>query len=976
MLGKAIASILLALPMASAVESAPPLASTATPDFSAGFQRLITLGLPPLEGAEWLIAANANQGMDDYELRELLSEVKGTGWKVQQEGKTVFVPLGGTESTTMPATAGEKGGGSLLGAIFGSGSKKPKAADVQSDANKLIDTIGDTDKSKQFRERLEYQGAASLGRLLLFAAQLQQTGHPAEANRLASILFTLGVTPEAIIDAAVNRIAERDQGRITTAFFATHDWVAYERDLRLLVEHYPRGWEHLPAVQMLLPAVAKRAAKTPAPKPTIEGITLQPEALAALEDALTNSANAPDDGAVERFAKENGIPVAALTPATRQQIARLLSAGGREQAGGAWLIEEPPDASAKDPWSRLKRLGTDALPALAAVVADDSLTESPNSSGASSRSYFGNQESAADKALAAYKSMERPLTRGELACRLLIATVPGENLSDAEPAVLAEAAIRFWKAHRGQSKLDLLLAFLAEGDDSQKSTALSALAEMTDPAATRAFEQNVLENGDAAASLDAVTIHLKTRKAAAKDFFAKFSAALKNQLDGVDLDELRGNGGYEIKNSGGVDKYLKKLSLYVGGESTRKLILELAKAEKPDKQQIASLAETAAASSKEEFMSAFLEAAVSATNLETRSELITAIRQQANQNKDDSNEKDTPVPPNEIPQWAKLLADERKDSDGETMQSMVAAAIESIYSPGSMAQLEEIYPVDPIAYEELPVARAKERLAGKALTPLPDAEKVPPARLEELLKLIGSAKAGAVNDLIQTWTIDEKLAFQNWRSDEENQEKFPKSLIAARRLITAPHITPATPADPAELAILESLELRPGTKIDADLLISIAAKLAPQAKERSGLSIGLTSSTLDTGYMPDARLAFGNTTAKPDYLTTSRLNMASSIMRKAAGESEEGSSTEDKSVSDGLTAIVWHNNYGQEEATWALKSGTVTPPSAKVLEKFREAVASLDQPSEEPPAFFIVVLHRDDLEKLPKLRLNEDDEEQ
>ncbi len=957
---------------ASALESAP---TEAAPDFSAGFQRLITLGLPPLEGAEWLVAANENQGMDDYELRELLGALKGTGWKVTQGEKTGFLPLGGTESTPMPTTAGEKSGGGLLGALLGGGSKKPKAADVLADANKLIDTLSDAEKSREFRERLEYRGANSLGRLLLFATQLQQTGHPVEANRLTGVLFSLGVAPEAIIDAAINRIAQRDQSKITTAFFATYDWVAYERDLRMLAERYPRGWANLPAVQMLLPAVAKRAAKTQAPKPAINGITLHPEAIAALEDALKNSTNAPDDGAVEKFAKENSMPAAALTPQMRQQILRMLSLNERGDSGGPWLIEEPPEAGAKDPWSRLKRLGTDALPALAAVVADDTLTESPNSSGGgSSRNYYGNQQSAADKALEAYKSMERPLTRGELACRLLVATVPGESLSDAERAVLAEAAIQFWKAHRGQSKLDLLLAYLAEGDDSQKSTALAALAKMPDPAAAKALEQHVLENEDAAAALDAVTLYLKTRKSAAKEFFAKFSAALKNQLDGADLDNLRGSGGYEIKRAGGVDKYLKKLSLYVGAESPRKLILELAKAEKPDKKQITSLAEAAAASSREELMSAFLEAAVIATSVETRSELISAIYRQTARlyrpDGEDQEKKDTPVPPNEIPHWTKLLADLRENPDGETIQAVVADVIGRIHSPRSMDQLAEIYQIDSVAVDELMIIRAKDLLAAKAPTSLPDAEKVSPARLEELLKQLGSTKADAVNDLIQGWSLDEKLAFWKWRDDEKNQGGIPQSLIAARELV----ITQKNkPADPAAQAILESLELKPGTKIDADLLISQAAKLASQAKERSGLTVGLTSSILDTGYTPTARLAFEKTPAKLDYMTIQYLSSANSIIGKPDGGDDDGSTTKNKSESEGIAVILWDDSDRQYQAVWTLKGGTTTPPPTEVLEKFREAVASLDNPAGAAPSFTIVVLHRDDLEKATGLMSGDDE---
>ena len=964
--------MMLVLSMAPPVESAPVETG---PDFSAGFERLITLGLPPLEGAEWLVAADENQSSDGYELRELLEQLKGGGWKVQQEGKSVFIPLGGTESTPMPNSAGQKSGGGLFGILLGGGSKKPKTTDVLADANKLIDTLSDAEKSKEFRERLEYRGSTSLGRLLLFATQLQQAGHLAEANGLASAVFSLGITPQSIIDAAINSIAQRDQNKITTAFFATHDWVAYERDLRMLVERYPRGWADLPAVQMLLPAVGKRAAKTPPPMPANIGITPHPEAIAALEDALNSPANAPDDAAVEKFAKQRGIQVAAITPLMRKTILTMLSQNGGEETSGPWLIQNPPEAGAEDPWSRLKRLGTDALPALAAVVADDTLTESPNDSGGDS-DYSRDDESDVDNALQAYKSMKRPLSRGELASRLLIATVPGEDLSEAGPAVLAEATLLFWKAHHGQPKLNLLLTFLGEGNDSQKFSALASLAEMPDPAATKAFEQHILENEDAAASLDAVTLHLKARKSAAKDFFVKFSIALKDQLDGADLDNLRGSGGYEIKSAGGVNKYLKKLSLFVGEESPRKLILGLAKAEKPDKKQIASLAETVAASSEKEFVPIFLEAAVSATSLETRSALVSAIYRQASQRlrSDDGaqEKKDIPVPPGEIAFWTKLLADERVCPDLGKVQSMVAAVIEIIHSPGSSEHLREIHWVDPKAGTELVNLRAKDRLAGKAPTPLPDAEKVSPARMEELLKQLGSTQADAIHGLVQGLPLDEKIAFKNWRHAEENSGEIPQNLIAARSLIVAPRIDPAVSADPK---MLDSLELKPGTKIEADRLISLAARLAPQAKERSGLSIILTSSDLDTGYTPDARLAFENPTDTSGNLISYYVKMTSSLMGGAAPDtSEDGSSSGDKPDSEGIAVILWSTGYDQpQHAAWTVKGGTVTPPPEKELEKFRKAFSLLENPAKAAPTFTIVVLHRDDLEKASEL-MSEDDE--
>ena len=90
---------MLGLPLvAAAQEASPPATVTAPADFSAGFQKLIQLGLPSLEGAEWTTAGDESRDMGDYELREIFDGLKGKGWKVQANGKPAFLPLGGVDA--------------------------------------------------------------------------------------------------------------------------------------------------------------------------------------------------------------------------------------------------------------------------------------------------------------------------------------------------------------------------------------------------------------------------------------------------------------------------------------------------------------------------------------------------------------------------------------------------------------------------------------------------------------------------------------------------------------------------------------------------------------------------------------------------------------------------------------------------------------------------------------------------------------
>lgn len=960
MFGKMALALMLGFPLAAAAQEATPPATVTSPaGFSAGFQKLIQLGLPSLEGAEWTTAGDESRDMGDYELREIFAGLKGKGWKIEANGKPAFLPLG--EVKAGEAAAGESGGsgGGLLGALFGGGSKKPKAADLVADANKLIATFEDPDKSKDFREGLEYRGTGSLGRLLIFATQLHQTGHPAEANRLASTVFSLGVNPEAVIDGAINRLAERDLGVVTEAFFTSKDWAAYERGLRVLTERYPRGWETYPAVQMLLPAVKKRVAGGMPAKPVIEGATLHPEAIAALDAALQDTQGAPDDEAVTRFAKQNGIPLANLTPALRSQITEMLSHGDEGRSGGPWLIEAPPGAEAKDPWSSLKRLGFDALPALAAVATDETLTFSRNAS--SSRSSYGSSsESAADRALSAYQSMDRPLTRGELACRLLASTLPGGDHEESGAQTLADSAMEFWKAHHGKSQLEVLLVFLTEGDASQKQTAGTALAEMPDEAAHLAFEKYVLESDDLTSMTSSVTPYLKLRKAAARDFFTRFSAAFKAQLEGVDLEQI--SGGYQIKQAGGVDKYLKKLSLFVSGESPRKLVLALAKAEKPDIRQINSLAGTVAESSPDQLVPLYLEGAVTATNLETRAAFLDALTRSIHGHRagNEEAEKETPIPAAQIPNWTILLEDERSTAEGEPIHILAAGLLEQLHSPATLDLTYEINQIDPKASSVIILARANARIAGKSPMPLPDAEKVTTARMDEMLEQLAAAKPEAVHDLANSWPLDDRLAFMKWREDPEHAAKLPASVIAARKLLLAPDETGSRPVVAQTTEILQSLDLKPGAKINYDLLTNLANTLAFAAKKQSGLAATFTTSPLDTGTDFQALRLFDPPGKVTEYDTQDLSQVESAL---------EDSNTE------AAVGIGWISERRWEQAFWKFDGKTVTPPEAGVLEKLRESLAVLDHPEAKRFHITLSVLHRDDLEKLNNLEKSEEDED-
>ncbi|QUE51361.1 hypothetical protein KBB96_00325 [Luteolibacter ambystomatis] len=943
--------------MAGGQEPAP--AAAKAPDFSTGFQQLISLGLPPLKDAEW-ITASANENGDDYELREVLEGLKGGGWKMQVEGKATFLGMGAVDLSE-PADTGGSGGGGLLGNLFGGGSKKKgKAGDLIADATKLIANLNNAGKSEKLRENIEYR-ADSLGKLLIFAAQLHQTGHPEEANRLATAVFSLGASPETVIDTAVNQLAARDLNRVTEAFFTSHDWTAYDRDLKSLIARYSRGWDHLLAAQMLQPVVAKRAANQPAPKPELRGIPLKPEALAALEATLQVGKATIDDEALNAFARENQIDPSYLkNPRYRQQLIEMMTqSGGSRSTAALWLIQNPPAADATNPWDQLKRLNMDALPALAAVAADDTLTYSRNNRGGGSR-YFSSSESPAERAVKAYRDMDRPLTRGELACQLIESTLPGTGNETREADTLAQAALEFWKTNRNKSRLELIQVFLADGSEQQKFIALDVLATMPDKTARTAFEAQVLADNQALSSLDAVTTYLTLHKAEAKEFFSRFSTALKSQAEGVDLDRIR--NGYQIRRDGGLDKFLRKLSILVGGESPRKLVLDLAKAEKTDAQQIRTVGEALAKSSPAEFIALYLEAAASSKRAETSSAFLQMLLTSDHPEQEEKPDAPKPLPPAHIPYWKTLLANDSTLPDGGTLRNVAATTMERMLQGEEFqATYFESYRLDSAATDAVMVARALERVEGKEPGPFPNATQVSAARMNDLVGQAKAAKPEDIPALVKGWSLAEKLAFKAWRTDPANKDMIPASMIASRKRVLPPEDGPRNPAAAKASETLTSLGIPPGTTLDADRLLSLVDKLAAEAKTRSGLLVSFYGSDgLDTGFTTQVLPCFD-----PDSKKSAAFAMATYSMYTVSSLFESGSDS--STPPEGMVLVNFGSSSGRSQhLTWTLANGTVTAPADTT--PLRNAMTALDQPDAQTLYLMISVLHREDTAKAANLR--------
>ena len=279
--------------------------------------------------------------------------------------------------------------------------KGTKWSTLPADLKKILKEVGkkSNDRDDPFDEDSysNQRKAQQFGPLLIFAAQMHQAGNDAQANELAAALFISYPNREAILDSAVNRIADSHYQTAADTFFRTLEWKSYLQSVLSLVERFPRGWQNQSAAAILASALAQRE-KTGHPSiPQLKDIPLDP------------------------FGRSSD-----------------------------WLLMKPAELdAAKDAAAATRRLGIAALPVLAALADDSWLTSLPNPN-ASRGDYLSSDAGLTERALHAYAGLNRPASRGELATILLQTSLPDpeNDLRSAEPLVLRDLALEFWQKHR------------------------------------------------------------------------------------------------------------------------------------------------------------------------------------------------------------------------------------------------------------------------------------------------------------------------------------------------------------------------------------------------------------------------------------------------------------------------------------------------------------------------------------------------
>ena len=755
------------LPMALRAEPAAVVS-----DFGAAFEKLFELGLPDPGGATYIKFERAEtRARNDGWVQMEQVRAMGRTWDTGAKGNAWLLPgakdgsgtiiFGGYKKFDVARTKKRSG---LMRALIG----EPKAPQgggvagswvevpVDQEVKRIVTALDKLARAGQVfdADRWEYDTSApsQAASLLALAAQIHRAGHEDEGNRLAGKLLTLAPEPIKVIDGVIGRLAGDEYDTLVKTFFEDRDWEKYHEGLKAVYAKYPRGWEARLGVAMLLPQVEKQASgliARPAPWP---GVEFNPEAVEILDGLLR---------------QEEPIVV---------------------DARGCWLITSAGDLQNRRdggsrPWlSKLCALGMDGFIAAANVAADETMIATTMQANAYHDPYGGlyggwsSDESLEDQARMAYDSLKRPCTRGEIARKIILATLPAEldEYRLMQPAELREAAHQWWLEHRDDSSAELARHLLEAGDWGQRQNAVNALITSGGDADARLVEEFILDGGDSLSEhIHIVNSYLSARRGKAREFFERYSALLKAEV-GNDPNNER----WEIREAGGVDKLLKKLSVLVDEVSPDKIFANVASGKTELDDALQKLEVAIPEGGLVEHLPGLIKLARQQANVEDRIKLLDTVQgwrsgrgsrlgaDKIFSSKRLGGDELEKLIEQSKPDWEFLIGDEKRYGDVKRLAASPSAGafaawtMELIYFPehgDAIQQLYRVMEVDDVwKFMENRAAEVLEKGAGAEF---PSADRVTEARRKEMRDQIAKLDPEAIVAYQDGCSLSEKLAW-------------------------------------------------------------------------------------------------------------------------------------------------------------------------------------------------------------------------
>lgn len=701
-----------------------PAAAAAPTDYGKGFERLAALGLPDTTTGTYarlqlMDARDSSEYAMEYEVK-----LQGNGWVLQAPSNgpgtvvsgqsrvlTMWDPktLAKLQMAEARSNAATKtvvrspeiemmrhyGRSSADGRV--SGTWKP--ADFTNDLARALAYIEGTNTASKSEGRGELFGedSSSSGRrhleelqgpLFLLATHAWRHGRTNEANRIAAGLFAAAGDPRKVILAAVNHLADEQYAQAFDQFNGSRDWVAFQSDLGNLLLRFPKGWKKRAGVAMLASNVAARVTGS-APEVAGEGVTEADKALA-------------------------------------RDLAAVKTAPEGDVFGSLWLLDPPTTNAAADVFERLAARKADAIPLLAALVDDGWLLPFGQDflqrwGGYSSS--WSSDDDADQKARQIYEQLNRPVTRGDIALKLLRQIViAGDNsyeIARKSPDEIRTLALEFHKAHGTESPIQLARLYFAEGSSEQRQAAAELLLESSDTNDMALIEAQLADSSKVGEHSTLLRQYVMARGVAARPLIQALAVELGVETNAPAVKpaakpnakpnaeetarEDHGRGQYERKE-------IKELLALVSDQSLESLLADVAsgKAQSSTTRQV--IAQRLGQGDREAALTAVLQAATKATNAAIRATLIGYTRSMRNRSDyfmmggyrssmRHANAKPwQPLLAKNQAQWAVLLADDRRIAEGTTSATVAEAAaeaVETLYAaPASHSETEAVEPPD------------------------------------------------------------------------------------------------------------------------------------------------------------------------------------------------------------------------------------------------------------------------------------------
>jgi len=795
--------------------------------YSDAFDQLIRLGLPDLKNAKWTILPeriSTPYSAIAFHHSDLAKKLRRAGWIIGDPGSKPLALVPGTVEPVPWQDADHSGTLPDKQPEFLPFLSPPPPPTIESVAAAALDLLRAQREDEDFPASIDYYDIGAWGSLLIFAAQLHQTGHDALADRLASELFSTAPNKIQLINAAVSHIAYSDYQKATDEFFDSFDWRRYHDRLSALLERYPRGWNIQHAVALLVERIEKRIGGAPLPSipVEIEGIRLDPKAVAALDSIVRRPPPLFPEGALPP-----GLDPLDFPKPSRKLIRKnfppffMQRIGRRMQVAPVWLLctkrTELDPQTRKHPIQQIVDTGVDALPALAAVATDPTLSYMRYAY-RPFPSFLSKTDPSTMPAEDVYRNIDRPLTRGELACELINDAIPvtvetrgfvmPEN---PKPEDFREAALEFHQSHPDKSLLSFALSFF-DADFNFRKKALYFLCTLKNSSAHAAFEKHIIESDEPADYLTSVEFYLSFRGADAAPFCRKYSTLVRQLYGDLavrDFIRFKHNAGGTVEFHGGLENLLHHFSILAAitdpCETARHAITQ-SESWKEFQENASVLGRLFLGLPRAKIAEAYLRGAAATEDPTRRALLLRAMSETFSPSSIMRTEEELceshsipPLPKSLRDIAKKLLADTRHHSlrmrskylstsvsfGLATVGDHAAMALEAYYDPALSSRIKPAMQTTGKLPGPMLRSRIRARLEGRSPSPpFPDAAKVSAERMKQIIATASPLKPMPLLAFVTSLPQDEIAAWRAWANFAMQSPKPPPFLLSARNILT------------------------------------------------------------------------------------------------------------------------------------------------------------------------------------------------